>query len=282
MITKTVQVGKKNAAFQVWLSLRENRSKRHREGKFLVEGVKPLDQLLKNKWDIEALLLGTGARSAWCEDYVKKARAGTVYEVTPELMAELSGREEASEIIAVAPLRDLGLLQLPRMDSGVFVVVDRPNSPGNLGSLIRSAEAFGARAVLTYGHAADFFDPKTISASIGTLFAIPLGRLESPAEFSKWLGTYAGKAPLQVAALDEKGDTDLWQLQRDGATVMIVGNETDGLSKVFKESCTVKLRIPMTGSATSLNAASSGSILLYELLARSGRDARGPRAEGES
>ena len=73
---------------------------------------------------------------------------------------------------------------------------------------------------------------------------------------------------MQVAALDEKGDTDLWKMERGGATVMVVGNETDGLSKVFRDLCTVKLRIPMTGSATSLNAASSGSILLYELLAR--------------
>ena len=69
-------------------------------------------------------------------------------------------------------------------------------------------------------------------------------------------------------ALDEAGDLDCGSLKVEGAAIVVVGNETDGLSKVFRESCDLKVRIPMKGSATSLNAACSGSILLYELLAR--------------
>jgi TrmH family RNA methyltransferase len=268
MKPKIIEISKKNAAFQVFLSLRENRSKRHREGKFLVEGVKPLNQLLRNAWEVEALLLQKGAGSAWSKNYVRQAKAPVVYELSLELMAELSGKDTHPELLALVNIPDLGPGQWPCISKGVYVVVDRPNSPGNLGSLIRSAEAFGAAAMLTYGHAADFFDPKTISASIGTLFALPLGHLESAAEFQHWRDAYAGKEALQVAALDEKGDMDLWQFKQGEATVMVVGNETDGLSKVFKEACTAKLRIPMQGSATSLNAANSGSILLYELLAR--------------
>jgi TrmH family RNA methyltransferase len=173
------------------------------------------------------------------------------------------------EVVAGAGAPDLDAGALAPAAQGVYVVADRPNSPGNLGSLVRSAEAFGAKAVLSYGHAADFFDPKAIRASIGAVFALPLARQDGPEQFQRWLaGLRQGGTAPTVAALDENGTVDAWKLPKGGVTVMIVGNETDGLSKVFKEACTAKVRIPMTGTATSLNAANSGSILLYELLVR--------------
>jgi tRNA G18 (ribose-2'-O)-methylase SpoU len=266
---KIIPLDKRNASFQVWLSLRTNRSKRQREKAFLVEGVKPLNQLLKNHWEIDSLLLREGKPSPWAQRFVQEAQSEKLYQVSAALMAELSGKDEDPELLAVAKLPSRPASALPLADRGVYVVVDRPNSPGNLGSLIRTAEAFGAKAVLTYGHATDFFDPKTISASIGAVFSIPIAHLESGEGFNAWRGLFqqAGIST-QVVALDEGGDVDCGKLELKGTGIVVVGNETDGLSKVFRDCCDVKVRIPMTGSATSLNAACSGSILLYELLAR--------------
>jgi len=263
------KISKNNATFQELQSLASNRNRRFREGRFLVEGVKPLNRLAERKWGVDALLVREGAASAWASGYADRVGPGTVYEVSPDLMAQLSGKEGDSELIAVAKAPDLDPGRLPSVETGVFVVADRPNSPGNLGSLVRSAEALGAAGVLTYGHAADFFDPKCVRASIGALFSIPLAHLDSEDDFHRWLaGLAAANAPVQVAAMDENGTMDAWQLNKAGLTVLIVGNETNGLSRAFKEACTAVVRIPMVGSSTSLNAANSGSILLYELLVR--------------
>jgi tRNA G18 (ribose-2'-O)-methylase SpoU len=265
---KVIPLGKRNATFQVLQSLRENRSTRTREKRFVVAGVKPLNQLLKNRWDIESLLLREGKTSAWSQQYVKDAGAESLYEVSPELMSELSGKEEDPELMAVARIPERAAA-MPLSSEGVYVVVDRPNSPGNLGSLVRTAEAFGAQAVLTYGHAADFYDPKTISASIGAVFSLPTARLESGEDFRAWREGFAQAGILtQVLAMDEQGNVDCGKMTLKGTSILVVGNETDGLSRIFKESCDIKVRIPMKGTSTSLNAACSGSILLYELLVR--------------
>ncbi len=266
MASQFKDITKSNATFQVLLSLRDKRDRRQREGRFLVEGVKPLKLLLESEWGLESVLIKNGAATSWSKEFLKRAKPELVYKLSPELMSEISSKEEASELIAVAKAPTLDAAALPRPSQGVFVIADRPNSPGNLGSLIRSAEAFGAAGVLSYGHAADFFDPKCIRASIGALFAIPLAHLESPQDYKRWLALQ--QAPIQVAALDEAGELEAKKLERKGVSVVVVGNETDGLSKVFRETCTARVRIKMSGKSTSLNAASSGSILLYELLAR--------------
>lgn len=269
--SKFVPLSKRNATFQQLLALRENRNNRHREKRFLVEGVKPLDQLLRNQWPVESLLIKDGKGNAWTRKMIEGAGAQTVYQVSPELMAELSGKDEASELLAVAKMPALKAADLPIAPEGVYVVVDRPNSPGNLGSLIRTAEAFGAKAVITYGHSADLFDLKTISASIGALFALPLAHIESAEAFQAWRALFADQGiTAALLGLDETGDVDCGMLASTGAKIVVIGNEIDGLSRFFRENCGVKVRIRMSGSATSLNAACSGSILLYELLSRGG------------
>lgn len=265
---QAIPLGKRNATFQVLQSLRLNRANRSREKRFIVEGVKPLQQLARAQWPLESLLLREGKISPWAQAYAKAARPETRYLVAPELMAELSNKDEDPELIAVAKVPGLSPSALPIAPDGVYVIADRPNSPGNLGSLIRTAEAFGAQAVLTYGHAADFFDPKTITASIGAVFALPLAHIEGSEGFRLWKQSLQASAEVQVVALDEQGSVNCGDLKRQGTMIVVVGNETDGLSKNFKEQCDVKVRIPMVGTATSLNMAASGSILLYELLAR--------------
>ncbi len=266
---KQVPLGKRNATYQVLQSLLTNRNNRHREKRFIVESVKALERLLESHWPIESLLVQEGVSNALIRRLMGSAKPETIYQVSPELMVELSDKDQASEVLAVARIPDLRATALPVSKDGAYVIVDRPNSPGNLGSLIRTAEAFGAKAVLTYGHAVDFFDPKTIRASIGSVFSIPLAHMDSNVDFDAWQRLFENAGtPTQLVALDENGDVECGKLKSKGVRIVVIGNETDGLSKLFKERCDIKVRIPMAGRATSLNAACSGSILLYELLAR--------------
>src|SRR5512139_2623215 len=135
----TLRVSTRNAAFQVLESLRGNRQKRHATGTFLVEGVQPVTMAIDHGWAFEAFVCDAGrARSAWATRVLEARPEATRYEMTPELVAELSGKDEPSEIIGVVRSRDTALADIAPRPDLLVVVVDRPSSPGNLGTIIRS------------------------------------------------------------------------------------------------------------------------------------------------
>jgi TrmH family RNA methyltransferase len=155
-------------------------------------------------------------------------------------------------------------------------VFDRPGSPGNLGTLIRSCDALGADGLIVTGHACDLYDPETIRASTGSLFALPSVRLPSQAELLPWLGSLRAAHPsLQVVGTDEDGERAIAAHDFTRPTVLLLGNETWGLSQGYRQLADALVRIPMAqradasgvigGAASSLNVAVAGSIILYEV-----------------
>ena len=148
----------------------------------------------------------------------------------------------------------------------LVVLFDRPASPGNLGSLIRSCDALGADGLLVTGHATDVYDPECVRASTGSLFSVPVVRIHQQAVLNNWLGTFRERWPtLQQVGADEAGPCRLDEHDFRAPTLLLLGNETWGLSAGYKAQCDVLVHIPMHGAASSLNVASAGSILLYEI-----------------
>jgi 23S rRNA (uridine2479-2'-O)-methyltransferase len=144
-------------------------------------------------------------------------------------------------------------------------VIDRPANPGNLGTLIRSCDAFGVNGLFVSGHAVDVYDSATITASRGSLFAMPVVRVGSPAEVAAWLSAVRTRLPeCRAVAADEGADQDLFSHDFTAPTVAVFGNEGQGLSRAYRELCDAHVRIPMSGSATSLNVGVAASIVLYE------------------
>ena len=133
-------------------------------------------------------------------------------------------------------------------------------SPGNIGTLIRSADAFGAHGLIVTGHAADPYDPKSVRASTGSLFAVPVVRAASHADVIRWART----RPATIIGTDEKGETDIADIDLTGPAVIVFGNEATGLSEAWRQACDVIARIPITGAASSLNAAGAATVVLYE------------------
>jgi len=176
-------------------------------------------------------------------------------EVAPELLAELADKESAELVAVVALPPD----RLDRIPLDLVVVFDRPATPGNIGTLVRSADAFSASGVVVTGHAADPYDPRAVRASTGSLFALPVVRVPSHREVLAWA---AGAA--QVVGTDEHGTVDVADHDLTGPTLLLVGNETAGLSAAWREAADVTVRIPITGAASSLNAAAAGTVVLYE------------------
>jgi TrmH family RNA methyltransferase len=254
------RVTTRNARFQQWEALLGNRNKRQRSGEFLVQGVRPITLAVEHGWEIRALLYDAAATlSGWATSQLDRAPA--VYALAPALMSELGGKADPPELLAVVGIRDDDLGRI-RLDANPLVLIfDRPTSPGNIGTLARSADAFGAAGLIVTGHAADVYDPKAVRASTGSIFAVPTVRVASPQPVLDWIA--AGPA-VQVIGADEHGDQEAAECDLTGPTVLLVGNETTGLSAAWRQAADRLVRIPMAGSASSLNAATAASILLYE------------------
>ncbi|MFI7597476.1 TrmH family RNA methyltransferase [Actinoplanes sp. NPDC049681] len=260
---RTLRITTRNATFQQWQALLGNRTKRQRAGEFLVQGVRPISLAVEHGWEIRALLTAEGpGLSRWARDLIETAGVPRAV-LSAELMGELGGKdEEAPELLAVVGLPADDLARLPVGPDLLVVVFDRPTTPGNIGTLVRSADAFGATGVVVTGHAADPYDPKAVRASTGSLFALPVVRVPSHREVLEWAGAVG--VPVQVVGTDERGPVDIAEHDLTGPTVLAVGNETHGLSAAWRDACDRMVRIPITGAASSLNAASAATVALYE------------------
>ncbi|RKR91597.1 TrmH family RNA methyltransferase [Micromonospora pisi] len=265
-MAKTLKITTRNASFQQWQALLTNRTKRQRAGEFLVQGVRPISLAVEHGWEIRALLHPYGqGLSRWARDLLDRVDSVRVV-MTPDLMAELGGKDEESpELLAVVGLPEDRLDRLPAGPDSLVLVFDRPTTPGNIGTLVRSADAFGASGVVITGHAADPYDPKAVRASTGSLFAVPVVRAASHREVVDWVTGLRGHGlPIEIVGTDEDGDLDVADYDLTGPRVVLVGNETNGLSTGWREVSDRTVRIPITGAASSLNAATAGTVVLYE------------------
>ncbi|MBD8078879.1 rRNA methyltransferase [Cellulosimicrobium arenosum] len=256
----------RNAAFQQWQSLLTNRTKRHRAGELLVQGVRPVTLAVESGWTVRTWLVDAERPlSSWAHAMLDRVRTRR-FEVSTELMRELGGKDDdAPELLAVVEMPPDDLGRVPVGDGFLGVVLDRPTSPGNVGTVARSLDAFGGSGLVVAGHAADPYDPRAVRASTGSIFAVPTVRVPSGREVLDWVAERrSGGRPLTLVGTDEDGDVELAAHDLTGPTLVLTGNETSGLSSAWREACDVMVSIPMLGSASSLNAASATTVVLYE------------------
>ena len=267
MAPKTVPISSANSTFQVIETLARNRKKRHQSGLFFVEGVKPINLALANGWAVESFCYSSGVTlSRWATDLLKSSMARFHYALAPHLMDELSDKEDTSEIIAIIRIPEDDLGRIPVAEDLLVLLLDRPSSPGNLGTIIRSCDAFGAGGLIVTGHSADLYDPQTIRASVGTLFAVPSVRTPSMTEVLPWLNDARRElCELQIIGSSAHAEKEPSEIDLTRPTVLVLGNETHGMSHGLREVCDSVVRIPIHGAASSLNVACAASILLYEI-----------------
>jgi 23S rRNA (uridine2479-2'-O)-methyltransferase len=269
MTPRSPLITSRNAAFQQWQALLSNRAKRQRAGQFLIQGVRPITQAVRHGWPIDVLIYDmVRPLSRWAADMLAASGARGVA-MAPELLRELGEKDEdAPELVAVAAMPPDDFARIPDIPGLLVVAFDRPASPGNIGTLVRSADAFGAHGVIVTGHAADPYDPKSVRASTGSLFTVPVIRASSHVAVLTW----ARASAAAIIGTDEKGAVDIADVDLAGPAVIVVGNEATGLSASWREGCDVVARIPIAGAASSLNAATAATLFLYE----AARQRRGP------
>lgn len=276
-----LRVSSKNALFQQLLAVRENRQKRHRLGVFLVEGTTAIDAAVQHGWEIQDFLYPAQRRlSDWARAHLSSGVAQRQIEIDAALLAELTDRHEGTELLAVARRREARLEELPLAEPWLVVVLDRPKSPGNVGSIIRTAVSFDAAALIITGHAADPFDPACVRASVGTLFDLPLVQLQGHEQLLAWAEEQRAQQALCVLGSGQHGPDHLSQVDLTGNLLLILGNETHGISRSYAERCDHFVHLPTSARQSSLNVCAAAAILLYEVQRQ--RDARGRAAPAAS
>lgn len=279
MSRKPLLVSTENAAFQHLETLKRNRAKRTHHGEAFVEGVMSINRALDNGWDVRQIAYDRErSLSDWARGVIRRCPDAVHLALTSSLMAQLSEKEEASELVMVFSVAQHRLGELSLGADDLVVLFDRPTSHGNLGSVIRSCDALGVRALLLDGHGVDVYDPRTIRGSMGSLFVVPVYQLSGHSELEAWLRRERdGRAGLAVVGTSAHADVPLYQVDLTSPSLILVGNETYGLSRYYTELADVLARIPMVGTATSLNVASATTVILYEAARqRSGAPRRAP------
>jgi 23S rRNA (uridine2479-2'-O)-methyltransferase len=264
---RTIRVNTANNDFQHAEVLRRNRTRRQQSREFFLEGVRPINSALEHGWNINSLYFAPElGLSDWAKNIINRSRAPIHYELSPALMRALSGKTDTSELVALVAMPDDQLSRIPIHESALVVVFDRPSSPGNLGTLIRSCDALRADGLIMTGHSVDLYDPETISASRGSLFALPTVRVPGADDLRAWIEETRARLPaLQIVGSDESADSEVWSLNLRPPSILLIGNEKWGLSAGLRDLAEITARIPMEGSASSLNVACAASIVLYEV-----------------
>ena len=260
-----LKISTRNSRLQLIEALLRNRTHRTRERRFVVQGVRPISQARAFGWPIlTAVYDAQRALTPWAREVVADARETIA--MSPALLAELSEKDEgAVEVLAIVEMPDDDLGRLPVSADFFGMVFDRPTQPGNIGAILRSMDALGGDGLIVSGHAADPYDPKSVRASTGSLFATPVIRAGSPGTVFDWVrDVRAHGTPLTLVATDETGDIDIWDHDFTQPTLILLGNETTGLARSWREAADVTIRVPMSGSASSLNASNAATLMLYE------------------
>ena len=244
------------------LALQEKSSLRRSEGLFVVEGRRETENLLEAGFVPETLFI---CRELFpLPEFLLEKAAGAnpdllVVELPKALYAKAAYRESTEGVIAEVRCRDLSLEDLHLSENPLIVVLEAVEKPGNLGAVLRSADAAGADAVVICDPLTDLFNPNLIRASLGAAFTVPCVACTS-GEAIAWLkrrGIRILTAQLQDSCL-------YYDVPMTGGTAIVMGTESTGLTDEWRRAADAHIRIPMLGTLDSLNVSVSAAILLFE------------------
>ena len=243
------------------------RRHRRREGAFVVQGIQPVWQAVEAGADIETLIVAPGllgrspaARRAAGMVAGQEAAGVRVARVSDELFGRLSDREGPPGLAAIVRGQVGTLGELPTGPRSLLVALHGIGNPGNLGTIIRTANAAGAGGVVLVGQTTDPFDPVAVKASMGALFGLPVVQAREAGELFGWA---AGRG-VTVITTSARATVSFWAASYPRPLALLLGAEGAGLPGEVLAQGDACVRIPMVGTAESLNLAVAAGLLLYE------------------
>ena len=250
-----------NPKIKTLLELQDKSKARRREGLFVVEGARELLHCISAGYRVHSLFVCPDIISDNCLREIDAAADGkcSCFELPKHLYEKVAYRGGTEGVIAELRCRSHKLEDLDIKENPVVVVLESVEKPGNLGAILRSADAAGVDAVIVCDPLTDLYNPNLIRSSIGGIFTVQTAAASSE-ETIKWLNDKNIK--IYTAQLQDSSwyyDTDM-----TGGTAIVMGTEATGLTDVWRQAADAHIKIPMLGRLDSLNVSVSAAILMYE------------------
>ena len=245
-----------------YLSKLINRRTRDKTGKTLLEGYRLITRALEADYPIEEcyfcppLFLGKNENQLINE---LKSQNIQVIEVTEQIFKKIAYRDRPEGLIALTPIKKHLLNDMPLIKNGLYLVVEAIEKPGNLGSILRSADAAGASGLIICNKCTDLYNPNVLRASTGAVFFVPIAECSSE-DAHTWLK----KNNIKTLAATPHTKTSYAEINMTESIAIITGTEQYGLSDYWLKNADIEVLIPMCGKIDSLNVAIATSILLFE------------------
>jgi len=260
----------KNNVYQHIEVLKNNRNKRYKYKEFFMEGVRNINAAIEKGWHIKSFIYGEGELSDWAKNILRTTPTEVNYRLFNQLITRLSNKSDTSELLAIVEMReDEKMINTLKISDAAFIVLfDRPSNKGNLGTLIRSCDAFGVDLLIITGHSVDLYDPDVISSSMGSFFNLRVVRITDNDKLNKMLDRAKMKQPnFKIVGTTAHHAEAIDNIELSLPMLLMVGNETMGLNKAYKALCDSLCTIPMdeNANASSFNVSCAASIVMYEV-----------------
>ena len=252
-----------NAKIKWAASLHQRKERKHR-GEFVAEGVRLAEMAVASGWPLRFCI---ATETALVNKRVQRivveleSKGCPIYVVSPNIYKKASATESPQGILLVMESVQITLAELSAKNNSLVIVLDRIQDPGNVGTIIRTADAAGFTGVLFSPECADLFSPKVLRATMGSIFRLgfsfPASLPEALEQYKKD-GYSVLSSQLDGSPVDERQDVA-------SSVILIIGNEGNGVSDAVKAVATHRLCLPMRGGAESLNAAVAAGIMMYDL-----------------
>ena len=240
--------------------------KRHREEtkQFIAEGMKLVIDALELGWQLRTLIFAASQKNnETTQNLVSRCIAdGADVLIVPEkVLGAITRRDNPQMVVGIFSQQVIDASSITPTDEDVWIALDRVRDPGNLGTIMRTADAVGAKGIILVGDTTDPFATETVRATMGSIFATPICRMDEAA-FIKFAQKWHGL----VVGTHLEGSVDYREpIYSDKPTLLIMGNEQSGMPPNLVAACHQLIRIPQVGRADSLNLAIATGVCLYEV-----------------
>ena len=246
-----------NPTIKNLVKLRRHRA-RAKQGRLLIDGARALRMALSNGFPVSAVYFSQAVADKQADLLWNVQDAGgNLQPVTPAVFRKIGYGEHPDGLLGVAPCPYATLADLPTTSNSLYLVVERLEKPGNLGAILRSADAAGATALVLCDGRTDLWNPNVIRASQGACFAIPVA-VATAEDALLWLA----RGAVQIIAAAPRAPRSYYEIDLRLPSALVLGAERDGLTSVWRSE--TRVCIPMAGQLDSLNVAQTASILLFE------------------
>ena len=244
-----------NPKIKFLLELQQKSQERRKSGLFVVEGRREIERCINNGYVVDTLF--------WCPEIFgeeePRADGARIFQVSPDIYNKVAYRGGTEGVIAEVVARQLTLEDIKLQKRALVVVMESVEKPGNVGAVLRSADAANADAVIVCDPLTDLYNPNLIRASVGAFFSVPCVACTSEQCIS-WLKANG----IQILTAQLQDSCYYYEADMARSTAIVMGTEATGLTDKWREAADSHIRIPMLGCGDSLNVSVSAAILMFE------------------